>query len=307
MFCILIMRMTNITRVDLNLLAPLAALLDERHVSRAAQRVGLSQPAMSRALQRLRATLGDELLVRDLRGYQLTPRAERIRGQLLAIMPTLDILFAAEIFDPPSAKEEFRLVGSDYAALLFGPALFQRVFQQSPHSTLRFEAWHDAVFGDLERGAIDLVFYAVAPPPGFRVELLFEERFVCLMSRDHPLADHERITLDDYLGCSHIVINILGGQTVIDRQLETLGTPRRASLTVPYHAAAEMAVPGTMLVATLPERLVSPHVNDPVLRIVLAPIEIQRMSYLMAWHPRLDDDPAQRWLRDMIRSVTATL
>jgi DNA-binding transcriptional LysR family regulator len=185
--------------------------------------------------------------------------------------------------------------------------LFQRVFQQSPHSTLRFEAWHDAVFGDLERGAIDLVFYAVAPPPGIRVELLFEERFVCLMSRDHPLAGHERITLDDYLGCSHVVINILDGQTVIDRQLETLGTPRRASLTVPYHAAAELAVPGTMLVATLPERLVSPHVNDPVLRIVPAPIEIQRMSYLMAWHPRLDDDPAQRWLRDMIRSVTATL
>lgn len=302
------MHMVHIEQVDLNLLAPLAALLNERHVSRAADRVGLSQPAMSRVLQRLRVTLGDELLVRRVGGYQLTPRGERIQRQLAAILPRLEILYADEVFDPRTAAETFRLSGTDYAALVFSPGVVQRVFHQSPHSTLRFEAWHDGVFDDLERGLIDLAFYGVAPLPNFRSELLFEERFVCVLSPDHPLADRQSITLDDYLRCAHVVVNTGDGrQTVIDYRLQALGLSRKGSLSLPYHAAATLAVPGTMLVATLPWRLVAHHADNLALRLIPAPAEIEPMSYLMSWHPRLDDDPAQQWLRDTIRSVTAEL
>jgi DNA-binding transcriptional LysR family regulator len=294
--------------IDLNLLAPLAALLDERHVTRAAVRARLSQPAMSRALRRLRLALDDELLVRTSTGYQLTPKGERIHSQLIGILPQLATLFRADPFDPSVAAEHFRIVGTDFAAVLLGPPLFKELFRQSPNSTMNFMSWHETAFDELERGTLDLVFFAVAPPTGIRSEMLFEERFVCLLSEKHPLAHSKRISLEQYLDCSHIVIEVVEGQTVIERHLETIGTPRTATLRIPYHTVAEVTVPGTMLVATLPERLVRKHQpTDPGVRIIPAPEEIETMKYSMAWHPRLDNDPAQRWLRDTIRVVASEL
>jgi DNA-binding transcriptional LysR family regulator len=302
------MHVAHIERLDLNLLAPLAALLEERHVSRAADRVSLSQPAMSRALQRLRQTLGDELLVRGGRGYQLTPRAERIQRELASVVPRLESLFAAEVFDPWTAAEGFRVAGTDYPVSVFGPALFQGVFQQSPHSTMRVVPWHDRILDEVERGAVDLAFYGAAAPLSLRSEELFEERFVCAMSSDHPLARRKRLTMKDYLRCAHVVVDIADGwQTVIDRQLQDRGTPRTASLVVPFHVTALLAVPGTPLVATIPWRLAQQYGSQPSIRLVPAPREIPPMAYLMAWHARVEDDPAQRWLRETVRSVTTAL
>jgi DNA-binding transcriptional LysR family regulator len=292
-------------RVDLNLLAPLVALLDERHVSRAAERAHLSQPAMSRALARLRDTLGDELLVRSRGGYQLTPRAERLQRQLAAVLPRLDVLFAAEAFDPGTAAENYRLAGTDYSTSVFGSALFRRVFDQSPQSTLTFSAWHPGVFDDLERGAVDVVFFGSEPPEHLCGRHLFIEPFVCVLSADHPLAARDRMSLQEYLDCAHVVVDVHGGsQIAVDEQLAGLGAHRRHTLRVPYHSAAAPAVVGTHLVATLPERLLGDHRDDPALRLVAAPAEIEPMSYWMVWHPRLDDDPAQRWLRSTIQATT---
>jgi DNA-binding transcriptional LysR family regulator len=297
--------MTDIEGVDLNLLGPLAALLSQRHVSRAAERVSMSQPAMSRALRKLRDTLGDELLVRSQGGYQLTPRAERIQRQLAVILPSLESLLSDEAFDPRTAAQAFRLAGTDYTIAVLGPALFQQVFQQSPNSTLQFEAWHHAVFHDIERGVIDLIFHGGAAPPPLRSEQLFEDHFVCLLSSEHTLATRPQITLEEYLACSHVVVNIADGQQgAIDQRLQARGTPRRANLTVPFHAAAAAAVPGTMLVATLPWRLATNNARDNTTRVIRAPTEFETMSYSMAWHPRLDNDPAQQWLRDTIRTST---
>src|ERR1700722_7071082 len=301
------MRMDYLLRADLNLLPALAALLDERQVSRAAARGGISQPAMSRTLQRLRDVLADDLLVRGRGGYQLTPRAERIQRKVAELLPQLDNLFSDQAFDPATATDVFRLSGTDYATTILGPALFQQVFRQAPHATLSFETWQDGVFDDMERGALDLVLYGLAPPAGLRSEELFEERFVCVMSPEHPLSSHVRITLDDYLACQHVIVNIHGGwQTVIDHHLRPLGKPGQASLTVPYHAAAPYGVPGPPLVAPLPPRLAAKHPHISAIRMVAPPREIEIMHFNMSWHPRLDDDRAQRWLREIIRSVTAT-
>src|SRR3954468_5139550 len=119
MLVIVAMLVTHLDGVDLNLLPPLAALLEERHVTRAAERSGLSQPAMSRALARLRQLLDDQLLLRDRSGYVLTSRAERIQRQLAGLMPRLETLFAAEVFDPATAEEHYRLAATDYPLLLF--------------------------------------------------------------------------------------------------------------------------------------------------------------------------------------------
>jgi DNA-binding transcriptional LysR family regulator len=300
-----VVRTTQLQRVDLNLLVALAALLDERHVSRAADRIGLSQPATSRALQRLRRTLDDELLVRTRDGYQLTPRGERIRQELAGILPRLEVLFGAERFEPASATDSFRLMGTDFTTSVLGPGLARRMFREAPGTSMTFRQWHDGVFEDVSHGLVDLAFAAVSVDPALRSELLFEERFVCLMAASNPLADREVLTLDDFLTAAHVMVDVLRGeQSAVDRRLTELGLHRTAALSVPYHSAAVLAVPETHLVATLPARLLS-TLDDPALRTVKAPPEVEPMSYLMTWHPRLDDDPAQRWLRDLVRMVAA--
>ena len=187
---------THLEGVDLNLLPPLAALLEERHVTRAAQRSGLSQPAMSRALARLRQVLDDQLLVRHGTGYLLTPRAERIQRQLAGLIPRLETLFAAEVFDPATAEENYRIATTDYPLLLFFPQAAREIINLSPHSTLRVEPYRDEVFDDMQHGTLDLTFYGAAPPAAFRHEVLFEDRCVCVMAANHPLAKRKRLTLD---------------------------------------------------------------------------------------------------------------
>jgi DNA-binding transcriptional LysR family regulator len=304
MFGIVDMLMTHLQDIDLNLLPPLAALLEERHVTRAAQQSSISQPAMSRTLARLRHLFDDQLLVRDPSGYVLTPRAERIQRQLAGLMAQLETLFAAEVFDPSTAEEHYRLAATDYALLLFLHQVAREVNRLSPRSTLRIESPRDAVFDDVLHGRLDLSFYVAAPPGGLRHELLFDDICVCVMSTDHPLARRKRLTLDEYLRCSHLVIDIIDGeQPLIASRLTELAVARRAALTMPLNAGALAALPDTNLVATLNKRLVDRYADDPALAIVAAPVELEPFGYFMVWHPRLDQDPAQQWLRDTIRSV----
>jgi DNA-binding transcriptional LysR family regulator len=219
-------------------------------------------------------------------------------------MSDLDVMFAGDDFEPASASETYRLTGTDYAALFLGPVLFRQVFKESPKSHIIFTAWHESVFDDLERGTVDLVFFGVAPPARMRSQELFEEHFNCVMSASNPLAARDGLDLETYLSCSHVGIEVNGGdQTVIDRHLLTLGTRRQVSLQLPYHTAAAAAIGGTNLVATLPARLTAALMEDPNLRVVRAPIELDSMTYQMSWHPRLDGDPAHRWLRRTITEV----
>jgi DNA-binding transcriptional LysR family regulator len=299
-------RTTQLQRVDLNLLVALAVLLEERHVSRAADRIGLSQPATSRALQRLRHTLDDELLVRTKDGYQLTPRAERIQRELAEVLPRLEILFGGERFNPATAKDSFRVLGTDYMTSVLGPGVFRRMFREAPGTSLTLRPWHDGVFEDVAHGLADLAFAGVSAGPELRSELLFEERFVCVMAADNPLADRDVLALKEFVAAAHVVVDVLRGeQSAVDRRLTELGHHRTAALSVPYHTAAVLAVPDTPLIATLPSRLMS-TVDNPALRMAAAPTEVATMPYLMTWHARLDDDPAQRWLRDIVRVVATS-
>lgn len=299
--------MPRIESVDLNLLGPLRVLLEERHVSRAADRLRMSQPSMSRALQRLRATLGDELLVRGSGGYQLTPRAERIQAELQHALPRLEHVFSGEPFDPATAARAFRLAGTDYTVSVLSGALLRRVFSQSPGSTVLFSRWHHTVFSDAEHGLVDLLIHGGSAPPPLRSRVLYEEGYACLVSSHHPLALRCAVSLEDYLQCAHVVVDVTDGrQGHVDTRLESLGRSRRATVTVPYHTAAAAAVPGTSLVATLPRRLAVQHAAAGITSVIPAPDDIGAMSYAMSWHPRLDNDPAQRWLRNTIIATLST-
>ncbi|MGB8406970.1 MAG: LysR family transcriptional regulator [Mycobacterium sp.] len=297
------MRLTHIEQVDLNLLAPLAALLEERHVSRAARRVRLSQPAMSRALQRLRRHFDDELLVRGHDGYALTPRAERIQSQLATVVTQLDQLFATETFDPSTAAQSFRLAVSDYSVSTFGPGLIQTILTRSPNSTISCEPLDAPTFDELDTGTVDLLILGRAAPERYRSERLFVDRYVCVVDAEHPLARHRSVSLTQYRRWPHLAIDV--GQPEIDRALEARGTSRRIAVAMPYNVLAASVLPGTELVLTIPARLV-PHFTDPTCTQVLAaPPELGDLQFYAVWHPRLDGEPSHTWLRETVRIAAA--
>ena len=302
------MQTANINRVDLNLLSPLIALLEEKQISRAAARVGLSQPAMSRALQRLRRVLDDELLVRTDGGFQLTPRARRIRAQLVSVVPQLDAVFAGDTFEPGQAALDVQLAGSDYIVSVLAPLVHRRVHAASDMSTVRFRQWHPRVFDDVESGELDLVFFGGPAPPRLEVAELFTEQFVCVVDGAHPLAGRDALDLDTYLACRHVVIDIVDGtQPAVDLALGALGVTRRVSLVVPFHAAGLQAVAGTDLVLTFPALLVDSCVDRSSMRVIKPPSQIQTLNYSMAWHPLVHDDPRHTWLRDVVTAAATEL
>lgn len=302
---ILSMLTTHIDRVDLNLLTPLVALLEERQVSRAAARVGLSQPAMSRALQRLRRVLDDPLLVRDPDGFRLTARAQDIYDQLTTVVPLLQHLLSPNDFDPSQSSAPVNLAGSDYAVQTLGPAICRQVRTQSPATAVRFHNLRlDGITEQIRSGAVDIGLYGGDLPPDLQAEVLFVEDFVCVLAHDHPLTGAAPVTLDDYLRYPHIVIDTSDGrQTAVDRPLASLGRPRDAAVTVPYHSSALALLPGTDLIATLPARLRAGWDGDGTLCAVPAPTEVATLPYLMIWNRIFDTDHRHAWLRGVVRAA----
>jgi DNA-binding transcriptional LysR family regulator len=297
------MQTAHISRVDLNLLPPLLVLLEERHVSRAADRLALSQPAMSRALQRLRRHFGDELLVRGPDGYSLTPRAERIRAQLATVVVELNHLFDTETFDPATAAQSFRLAVSDYVVSAFGPALVQKILSQSPNSTVTYEALDVHAFDKLDAGKLDLVIYGRPGPARYRSQHLFTDRFACVVAADHPLAQRKSVSLAQYLRWPHVSIDI--GQPGLDRILESLDASPRIAVVMPYLVLGTSVLPGTELVLTVPARLASQFAEPTHTRVLSAPRELGELQFYAVWHPRVDEDRSHGWLRQLVHTVAA--
>ncbi|ORA31235.1 LysR family transcriptional regulator [Mycobacterium aquaticum] len=298
------MHTTHIERADLNLIPPLVALLEERQVSRAATRVGLSQPAMSRALHRLRRLLGDPLLIRDAAGYRLTARAEAIQTQLDVVLPALEALFAPDQFDPAGSSRPVTLAGTDYAVQAFGSAICREVMRQAPQAPVRFHSWREGVTDQIRNSTIDLGLYGGQTTDEMHSEQLFVERFVCVVAADHPLAEAGGITLRDYQDARHVIVDVHDGrQPDVDLPLAKLGVVRDPAVTVAYHAAASQFLPGTDLVATLPRQLTGALAPPDALVVLDAPDEIATMPYRMVWHPAFDDDRRHQWLRTLVRSA----
>ncbi len=296
----------QLARVDLNLLPALAMLLEKRNVSRAAAAVGLSQSAMSRCLARLRRLLEDELLVRSGEGYRLTPAAEQIRAQLDDVLPRLQEMLLDREFDPATETRQFRMTGSDYAVTTFGATVFSRVLAAAPNTSVRFTPWHGKVVQQLHDGDLDLVFSGMHLQDPIKSRLLFTDQMVCVMHRSHPLSTQESITLDEYLTCHHLVIDITDGmQPSIDQVLAAHGTPRRASLTMPFHATAPAALIDTQLVLSIPSQVLVNYVvgHGPELCVLPAPPEISPLPYYMSWHARVQHDKGHQWLRQEVLSA----
>lgn len=290
----------SIADADLNLLKALAVLLEERHISRAAARMRLSQPAMSRTLARVRHTIGDELLVRAGHGYELTPRARAIQAELDAVLPRIAGIMSGGDFVPATATDTVRIACSDYVPALLGRSLFPRLFREAPHLSLEIKPLGAETFEELDRGRLDLAFTPVIPGASLRWIPLFQEKFNCVMAADHPLAG-EAITLEDLSRYPHLSVVLFSPESMVaDRRLLDAGVRPPTRVHVPYFSAAMATLPGTQLIAVLPRRFVRLHAADPRLHIGAPPPGIGSFGYGLAWHPRLDEDKVQQWFRAVV-------
>jgi len=295
-------------RPDLNLLVTLDVLLAEGSVARAARRLRLSPSAMSRALARLRATTGDPLLVRAGRGLVPTPRAIELRGRVSQLVQDgVAILRPAEKLDLEHLVRTFTLRTSDGFVENFGPDLIARIGEEAPGARLCFVPKTDRDSVLLRDGIVDLETGVVGKTtaPELRAQALFRDRFIGVVRMGHPLCQGE-ITPARYTAGRHVVVSRRGlDRGPIDEALSPLGLERDIVTIVAGFATALALARTSDLIASVPER----HTGN--LRAGMhgfaLPVAAPEITVAMLWHPRMDADPAHRWLRGRVRDVCAAL
>jgi DNA-binding transcriptional LysR family regulator len=291
---------------DLNLLVTLEALLAEGSVACAARRLRLSPSAMSRALARLRRATGDPLLVRAGRGLVPTPRALELAARVGPLVAeAAAVLRPAERLVLAKLERTFTLRTSDGFVESFGPALIERLAREAPGVRLRFVLKPDRDSGPLRDGSVDLETGVVGRPTGpeVRAQALFRDRFVGVVRPGHVLSRGE-ITPERYASGAHVGVSRQGpDRGPVDAALAGLGLERDLVTIVGGFAAALALVRGTDLVASVPERHTGP-LRDGLVTFAL-PVAVPAITVSQLWHPRLDADPAHRWLRGCLREICA--
>jgi len=307
-------------RIDLNLLVYLDVLLRECNVTQAANQLGLSQPAMSNGLRRLRDLFNDPLLVRTSDGMTPTARAleleplvrDILSGVERAIQPTAE-------FDPTDAKQVIRVMASDYAESTLFPAVMQTLRERAPGLTLDVMTPSDVSFLDVERGKIDLVINRFDQmPQSFHQITLWTDTFTCLMNRDNPIL--KRFDLDSYLAASHIWVSKTGmgvGVGVdpddvqrlgwVDHALDAMGKKRNTRVFTRHYQAAMTLAEQNDLIVTLPTRATWLKKDNPGVVVRDCPFDVPPLELKMAWSPLLQHNPAHRWIRQLITQIARDL
>lgn len=286
---------------DLSLLLALEALLEERNVTHAAERLGLSQPALSARLNRLRALFADPLFVTAAsgRGMVPTPRALALQDGLSGTLDMLRrMLRAPPSFDPASSDRVFVLAMREQPAASLIPALAALLLTEAPAVRLSVVAPDSATGAGLENGAVDLL---VAPPgaeAGLMTRMLGQAEFLCAQRSDHPRGDGP-LDLDGYCALDHVLVSGEGGFSgVVDRTLSELGRTRRVAISVQNYSIAPLIVAATDCLCTLPARLLK---RFPARITLFAPPLALPPSLLACfWHPSRQEDAGHRWLREML-------
>jgi DNA-binding transcriptional LysR family regulator len=291
---------------DLNLLVTLDVLLAEGSVARAAQRLRLSPSAMSRALARLRETTGDPLLVRAGRGLVPTPRALELREQVGQLVQDGEaVLRPAEKLNLKQLVRTFTLRTSDGFVENFGPDLIARVGKEAPGLRLRFVQKPDKDSAPLRDGTVDLETGVVgkAAGPEVRAQALFRDRFIGVVRKGHSLSQG-KITPARYAAGRHILVSRRGlDKGPIDEALKPLGLKREIVTIVGGFSTALALARASDLIAGVPERLTG-SLRAGMHSFTL-PVTTPEVTVSLLWHPRLDADPAHRWLRGCVRDVCA--
>jgi DNA-binding transcriptional LysR family regulator len=307
----------NFGAFDLNLLRVFDALMRERSVTRAGDQIGLSQPAVSQALGRLRALLDDQLFVR--RGIEMapTPRAEEIAPVVRQALAQVEqALAGVHRFDPATLSRTFSLIGADFVSLLMMPPLYARIAAEAPGVRLRLV---DTARGELERllqdDAVDLaVERPLTVPDWVSREVVFRSPFALIAAADHPeiaavgVKPGDALPLDLFCRLPHAIRSIDGSMSGwIDEALAEAGRSRQVVLALPQFAAVALAVARSGLIAAIPEQFAHAFAGSTGLAVYAVPMPTGVPEISMYWHSRHDGNPAHQWLREHVRAVATDL
>ncbi|CAA0104492.1 PCP degradation transcriptional activation protein [BD1-7 clade bacterium] len=303
------MSIENLSAKDLNLLPVFQVLLEEQNVTRAAGRLNLSQPAISRNLARLRILFDDPLFTRSPKGLSPTPRALSIALTLQSTLQEISHLIEPEIFDPATSDRHFRIATTDYGTQVLLPALIEQLQARAPNVELEILPWDEGVIHNLDSLDIDMAICTVNDAPaGVHGRGVGDDEFVCVLRKGHPLVN-QGLTLENYANNKHALIT-MGGERkgVIDYALEEQGLQRKVTLRVPHFVAALALVARTDLILTVPKGLAKSCADAYSLDILPLPLPQSRFTYSIVWHERMLKDPGHQWLRQlMFESLHRTL
>jgi len=291
----------NLTSLDLNLLVALDALLREASVSRAAMRIGLSQPAASHALQRLRELIGDPLLVRSGARMELTPRALALRAPLAQALDQVRALFVPDDFDASRSERQFRLMMPDLAVELLMPPLMEKITRLAPNVTIDVVPWRGpAIFTAEFARTIDMVISIGNAFKGFHRQLLYTDSDALAVRHGHPVGK-KLGDRDTFLKARHVAVIIRGqNQDLIDGWLRAKGIERRIALIVPGYIEALHVAARTDLVAFVPRRLIGALSQQLSLKTVAPLLDPGIDEQFMFYPTRAQMDPGSVWLRQLM-------
>lgn len=297
--------MHELRHLDLNLLKTLDALLDERSVTRAAERLALTQPAVSAMLNRLRDSFGDPLFIRTARGITPTVRAEAMAVPVKALLRDIASLLAPPQFDPATTTMTLSLSATDYALRAIVQPFALRLQTEAPHLRLAVRTIDEAQAGSLlERGDIDIAIVTEPTvPPEMHTRQLYTERYVCALRAGHPDAD-KPLTLERFCALPHALVSLAGDpfSGVTDRALAVHGLERKVVLSLQSFLFLIAMLKQTDLMAVVPARLIVPGEGLIALE---PPLEIAGFTKMMAWHARTHHHPGYQWLRRVLAEVCA--
>lgn len=296
---------------DLNLLVALDALLTERNVTRAGNRLNLSQPAMSGALARLRQHFHDELLVSVGRQMLLTPVAEELVTPVRDILQQVrGILGSKAAFDPSTATRHFSLAVTDYVTEILLADVLRTARQHAPRITFELRPVGRRASEDLESGELDFLIapegYVSSCQPS---EVLFEDTFTCVVCADNKTVGTS-LTLEQYLDLGHVAVNVAGNEpprNYDEHYLRQCNCKRRVEISVPAFSLAPRLVVGTDRVTTLTTRLATKYAEILPLRLLPLPIAMPPMIEMLQWHKVYEGDAAHRWFRHLLKTAVEAL
>ncbi|SDR59988.1 transcriptional regulator, LysR family [Rhizobiales bacterium GAS113] len=305
------MRRTDLRHVDLNLLLVLHNLLETRSTVATAQRLNMSQPAVSRALARLRLLFDDKLLVKGAGSMLPTERALVLSNPLIGVLNGLEEFLEAPRFSPVTTERVFRIATTDYGALALLPNLLRLVATEAPRSAIEISAFSREAFRCLATGELELVLFSSGTAPSNLHSChLFTDDYASAIRRGHPAAAHLRdgeMRLDAYLAYSHILVSVFGDRTgVVDEALVQIGRRRKIAAQLPYFATAALMTASTDAILTLPGRAMRQLSDANNLITFRPPLQIKSFDYRMIWHERSSADFGAVWLREKMAQAAAT-
>ncbi|UXI01938.1 LysR family transcriptional regulator [Photobacterium sp. TY1-4] len=290
--------------MNLNLLRTLQVLLDECHVSRAAERLHLTQSAVSRQLTQLRGLFDDPLLVREGNRLLLTPRAEQLKLKLDGVLAECQGLLVNRTFDPGAWQGRVVLASSDYVAQYILPDIVAQFQHAAPRLRVRYQLWSPEQLAQLGELNIHLVSTMLpAIPPGLCGRAIGADQPVCVMRRAHPLA-LEPLTLSAFTRYPHVKVSGGGDKdSFVERHLSGEGLARQIQFTVPFFGSAFETVSRTDMLMVIPEHIARNMSQLFPITYQPLPFAVPEHQYWLLWHPRFETDPAHQWLRNQVLTI----